>query len=295
VEDQALIALSEKETLESHGFSVTAVYRGEDAVQQVESDPAIDLVLMDIDLGDGIDGTEAAQQILEIRELPIVFLTSHREKEYVERMKQITSYGYVLKNAGQFVLIQSIETAFNLFEAHARRAEIGIVYRLDPDYRKQKDGVFTRPTWTAAEQEDAQIDNCVYSPDSDILDHAMIHVQYENGVKASLFWNIFGPAAEDEETIELVGSSGRMRLIRDTGEIDIISNYGATHRSVDARGEHFESSHFGADIELLYAIRRHYEGHDPVAGTHDGYESLRMVLNTQEAIEAGGRVHSLTR
>jgi predicted dehydrogenase len=168
------------------------------------------------------------------------------------------------------------------------RPDIGIVYRLDPDYRKQDVGIFSRPSWTAADREDARIDNCVYSPESDIIDHAVVNIAYENGIKASLFWNIFGPAAEDEESIELVGSSGRLRLIRDSGEIDLISNYGADHERIDARGAHFESSHFGADVELLAAIRDHYHGHLPVAGTRDGYESLRMVEATQRAIDQGG-------
>lgn len=175
------------------------------------------------------------------------------------------------------------------------RPEIGIVYRLDPDYRKQEVGIFTRPTWAEADAEDAQIDNCVYSPDSDITDHAVVSIGYENGVKASLFWNIFGPSAEDEETLELVGSSGRLRLTRDTGEIDLVSNYGAHHETIDARGEHFESSHFGADVELLHEVRNHFEGHDPPAGTADGYESLRMVEATQRAVDQGGRMLSLRR
>ena len=171
--------------------------------------------------------------------------------------------------------------------------EIGIVYRLDPDYRKQQHGIFSRRTWTEAEQEDAQIDNCVYRPDSDIIDHAMVNISYENGVKASLFWQIFGPSAEDEETLELVGSSGRLRLVRDTGEIDLVTDYGAEHRVQDARGPHFDSTHFGADVALLHEIRRHYDGDRPVAGTSDGYESLRMVEAIQDAIDAGGTVISL--
>jgi len=167
-------------------------------------------------------------------------------------------------------------------------SEIGAIYRLDPDYRKQDVGIFSRRSWAEAEAEDARIDNCVYRPDADIIDHALINIAYENGVKASLFWNIFGPAAEDEETIEFVGSSGRLRLTRDTGEIDLISDYGEHHETIDARGPHFQSSHFGADIGLLHAIRDHAEGRSPVAGTEDGIQSLRMVLAAQEAVDRGG-------
>lgn len=118
VEDQALIALSEQKTLQAHGYEVTMVHSGEKAVELATHDETIALVLMDIDLGSGIDGTEAAEQILGHRELPIVFLTGHSEKGYVERVRSITSYGYVLKDSGEFVLIESIRMALQLFEAH---------------------------------------------------------------------------------------------------------------------------------------------------------------------------------
>ena len=117
VEDEALIALDEARTLQAHGYETFTVHSGERAVEMVQRDAGIELVLMDIDLGAGIDGTTAAVQILEIRDLPIVFLTSHAEKEMVEKVKGITRYGYVLKSAGEFVLIESINMAFELFES----------------------------------------------------------------------------------------------------------------------------------------------------------------------------------
>ncbi|MFO7782797.1 MAG: PAS domain S-box protein, partial [Spirochaetia bacterium] len=122
VEDEALIALSETRTLEKFGYQIITAHSGEKAVETATEDTAINLVLMDIDLGSGIDGTEAAQRILQARSLPIVFLTSHAEKEYVERVKSITNYGYVLKGSGEFVLNESINMALQLFEAHQETA-----------------------------------------------------------------------------------------------------------------------------------------------------------------------------
>ncbi|MFW5784062.1 MAG: PAS domain S-box protein, partial [Spirochaetota bacterium] len=77
----------------------------------------IDLVLMDINLGAGIDGTQAAEQILARRELPIVFLSSHTEPEVVEKTEKITSYGYIVKNSGETVLTTSVKMAFRLFDS----------------------------------------------------------------------------------------------------------------------------------------------------------------------------------
>ncbi len=118
VEDEALIAMKETEILKKHGYKVLTAYSGEKAIEAVKNN-TIDLVLMDIDLGSGkMDGTEAAEKILRERELPIVFLTGHTERKMVERVKGITRYGYVIKNSGEFVLIESIQMAFELFNTH---------------------------------------------------------------------------------------------------------------------------------------------------------------------------------
>ncbi len=79
---------------------------------------------MDIDLGRGkTDGTEAAQKILEVKEIPVVFLSSHTETEIVEKTEKITSYGYVVKDSGEMVLLISIKMAFRLYEAKRRERE----------------------------------------------------------------------------------------------------------------------------------------------------------------------------
>ncbi|HNU93016.1 MAG TPA: response regulator, partial [Spirochaetota bacterium] len=105
VEDEVIIAMTTKALLEDNGYEAIEAHNGEDAIRLAEENPSIDLVLMDIDLGRGIDGTEAARLTLESREIPIVFLTSHSEREMVDRVKHITRYGYVIKNSGDFVLL----------------------------------------------------------------------------------------------------------------------------------------------------------------------------------------------
>lgn len=120
VEDDGIIALDERRVLEKNGYHVVHAPSGERAVAVVRDNPMIALVLMDIDLGAGMDGTEAAQQILALRELLIVFLTSYSEREWVSKVKRITRYGYVLKNSGNHVLLESIGMAFELFDAHQR-------------------------------------------------------------------------------------------------------------------------------------------------------------------------------
>lgn len=119
VEDEAITALLETEQLRKCGYHVLHVLKGEEAVDIVcRKQEPVDLILMDIDLGPGIDGTIAAQEILKTKDIPIVFLSSHTEPEIVEKTEKITSYGYVVKNTGITVLDASIKMAFKLFNAN---------------------------------------------------------------------------------------------------------------------------------------------------------------------------------
>ncbi|MDA3950012.1 MAG: PAS domain-containing protein [Spirochaeta sp.] len=117
VEDEALIALAKRQVLTSAGYEVTVAHTGEKALEIFSGSLIPDLVLMDIDLGPGIDGTEAAAMIVKNHDLPIVFLSSHTEKEYTDRAEQITSYGYVVKDSSNTVLLASIKMAFRLHDA----------------------------------------------------------------------------------------------------------------------------------------------------------------------------------
>ncbi len=123
VEDEAIIAMDQSAMLERNGYHVVVAHDGESAVDMIREDPGIDLVLMDINLEPGMDGPDVAKEILMIRDIPIVFLTSHSSSDMVAKVREITRYGYVIKNSGDFVLLSSIEMAFQLFDAHKKIAE----------------------------------------------------------------------------------------------------------------------------------------------------------------------------
>lgn len=116
VESDTIIALSEAKTLRDAGYEVVQVSNGEEALRIVSDEAeSIDLVLMDIDLGDGM---AAAEEISRLRDLPIVFLSLQAEAAVVERAERTTNYGYVSKRAGATVLLASIRMAFRLHAAN---------------------------------------------------------------------------------------------------------------------------------------------------------------------------------
>ncbi|MEM7144244.1 MAG: Gfo/Idh/MocA family oxidoreductase [Verrucomicrobiota bacterium] len=133
-------------------------------------------------------------------------------------------------------------------------------------------------------------DNCVYKKGADIFDHATIHYQYDNGIVASIFYTVYGPQAEDEETLELVGTKGRVILTRLRGEIDLVTDYGEKrHEVIHCKAEAFDSSHFGADRKLVQEIASFARGGEsPVNGWH-GMEATRMILGAMRSIDEEGQ------
>lgn len=123
VEDEVLIGKATARQLEHHGYHVALASHGQAALARIAEAPPIELVLMDIQLGKGMSGIETAREILRQRDMPIIFLTAHTDQETVKQVRDITRYGYVSKNSGAFVLLSSIDMAFQLFEAHQQALE----------------------------------------------------------------------------------------------------------------------------------------------------------------------------
>ena len=74
VEDDFIIAMDEKIALEEYGYDVLTAKSGEAAIEIMRGNHPVDLILMDIDLGTGMDGIATAETILKFREIPIAFL-----------------------------------------------------------------------------------------------------------------------------------------------------------------------------------------------------------------------------
>jgi CheY-like chemotaxis protein len=115
VEDEIIIAMAGSRMLEKNGYNVVVAGSGEESVRIMNSGADIDIIIMDIDLGKGINGTEAAEAITSGRHVPVVFMSSHAEPETLALIEKTRSYGYILKGSPDQVVISSIRQAFNLF------------------------------------------------------------------------------------------------------------------------------------------------------------------------------------
>ncbi|MGD0709184.1 MAG: diguanylate cyclase, partial [Anaerolineaceae bacterium] len=81
------------------------------------------LILMDIMLAGKMDGVEAAEQIKQKLNVPIIYLTSMADDATLQRAKITDPSGYILKPFDERILQITLETALYKFESEKRLAE----------------------------------------------------------------------------------------------------------------------------------------------------------------------------
>jgi signal transduction histidine kinase len=117
VEDESIIALDIRTSLESSGYRVVAIAaNAEDAIARVtEFKP--DIVLMDIQLQGDRDGIATAEQIHRDFNLPVIYLTAHADEKTLSRAKRTEPFGYILKPFEDQELVTAIEIALSRHQA----------------------------------------------------------------------------------------------------------------------------------------------------------------------------------
>jgi len=111
VEDEGIVAIDIRNTLERLGYGVGSVVSyGEEAVTRA-AETMPDLVLMDIMLKGHMDGIEAADLIRQRLDIPVVYLTAHADKSTLERARVTEPFGYVMKPFQERELYTTIEMA----------------------------------------------------------------------------------------------------------------------------------------------------------------------------------------
>jgi len=126
-EDEAIIRLDLKETLEEEGYDVVGeTGRGDKAVELVrELRP--DLAILDIKMP-GMDGLEAARLITKDRICGVLVLTAFSQREVIEEARDAGALAYLVKPFQKSDLVPAIEVAIGRFrELQALNGEVEVL------------------------------------------------------------------------------------------------------------------------------------------------------------------------
>ena len=112
VEDENIIALDIGDKLEDLGYDVVAIVAsGSLAIEKARKlNP--DLILMDILLKGDMDGIEVTRSIDDLF-IPVVYLTSYSDKKTLQRARETSPYGYIIKPYNEDGLKTTIEMALH--------------------------------------------------------------------------------------------------------------------------------------------------------------------------------------
>ena len=123
-EDEAIIRMDLRETLEEEGYEVVGeTGRGDTAVDLVR-DLLPDLAILDIKMP-GIDGLEAARIINHEKLCGVLMLTAFSQREVVEEARDAGALAYLVKPFQKSDLVPAIEVAIGRFrELRAMTGEI---------------------------------------------------------------------------------------------------------------------------------------------------------------------------
>jgi len=125
VEDEAIVALDIRKSLEKRGYHVCSVVdNGESAIEAIPGNTP-DLILMDIMLRGTLDGIETTRIINSRYDIPIIYLTSHSDEDTILKIKDTDVYGYLLKPVNENELFVTVEIVINKtrLENRVRRSE----------------------------------------------------------------------------------------------------------------------------------------------------------------------------
>ncbi|HYX08240.1 MAG TPA: response regulator [Bacteroidales bacterium] len=114
VEDDKIQQIILERILNKMGHTVIgSSSEGSKAIESALRIGAVDLILMDINLADDIDGIEAAKEISKHREVKLVYITSSSDPEKYERAKQTKFIDYLMKPLTKEMLEETFLKAFS--------------------------------------------------------------------------------------------------------------------------------------------------------------------------------------
>lgn len=108
VEDEGMIAMLLRELLTREGFEVVCTVKtGREAVDCAR-DKSPEVMLMDINLKDDMDGIEAATRIREFSDIPIIFLTAYTDSRTKERAEGVKPCAFLPKPINKQLLLTAL-------------------------------------------------------------------------------------------------------------------------------------------------------------------------------------------
>ena len=113
VEDEFIISMEIQDRLHNLGHVIVGAATSSETAISIYEKNNPDLIFMDIQLQDDIDGIETASHIRTFSDVPIIFLTAYSNKDSKKRADKIPHSLYMNKPFSEWEITSAIEDIFS--------------------------------------------------------------------------------------------------------------------------------------------------------------------------------------
>ena len=286
VEDEKIIALDLQRRLEKFGYQVVHLASNADDAVASALEYVPDIILMDIMLGGDRDGIDAAVEIKEHLNTPIVFLTAYADENTVERAKKAEPVGYVLKPFKERELQTTIDIALYKANVDVKMQEQeqlfeGLLNSMNDAliaFSSERSIRFLNPVasnltgWTREQVIGKQLDDFFALFDESSELHAAIpYAMVETG-KDFNFENVY-----------LITEQG--------GRVSVAGSITPTHTNGTIDGG-FVTFRDVTDLKEMSEIIEYQASHDSLTGLMNREEFFNRLLEISQSAQQEKRTHS---
>lgn len=123
VEDNPLIAEDIATYLDQIDYEVLGIAYDKEMALDALVHHSPDAAILDVNLGDNLDGIEIGKLINEKYQIPFLYLTSYANREILDLLKPTRPYGYIVKPFDEKDLLTGLEIAiYNHAQRHVPRS-----------------------------------------------------------------------------------------------------------------------------------------------------------------------------
>ena len=142
VEDESIVALDMKKTLENFDFEVTDMAGNYNSALNSVRINKPDLIIMDINLENSKDGIETVKKIHKISKIPVIYITAYADDNTIIRAIETNPVSYLIKPFNRDELKSNIllglykNNILNNNYVNQNNYEIGLDYYYDYDTKR---------------------------------------------------------------------------------------------------------------------------------------------------------------
>jgi len=119
VEDEAITQRYLKDILNQYDVELIECYdNAKDAINGIRKEK-FELILMDINIKGSMDGIQLSREIIQNKDIPIVFITAHSDKETFDEILEVSPYGFISKPFSAKDVEMTLQLAYKMHQSQS--------------------------------------------------------------------------------------------------------------------------------------------------------------------------------